>query len=613
MPAPFTTLDQVSCLSATVCVAVGETSAGGYIARTANSGASWTAVATPDTGAAGDALTSISCPTSSVCYAAGNGNVPFEVSTNAGVTWAGAGTPPHEGYLACATAQLCYLDGGSDGATYIVGSADGGAQWSQVNPSEESFDGLSCPSSTLCFAFGESNVGNEVIYRITDNGAGWTSSTVPSGYVMVRGVACPTTNECLAVAEGGPQESTDGGATWQEASSSGMTVTPSFNGLTCSPTTCFAYGFGQGEDIYSTPSPTPAAPTVSSLSPASGSTAGGTTVTITGANFVPGATSVTFGSKPATAVSCPSSTTCLATAPAGSAGGVAVVVTASGQSSAIGSGSTFTYQAPTPPPPATHGYWLVGADGGIFSFGSAQFYGSTGSLRLQRPVVGIAPTAGRTGYWLVASDGGVFAFGGALYKGSIPGLGLAPAGSGGSRELNAPIVGLVPSVDGNGYFMVGADGGVFSFGDAAYEGSCPGIGGCSGTAVSVVPDATGDGYWIVTTTGHVYAFGDAENYGAPGPQFVPVTSAAATPDGKGYWVLFSNGVVGTYGDAVSYGAPAGLTGGSDPAASIFPTSDGKGYWVATAAGKVYSYGDAPADGDMSGTHLNAPIIAASGS
>ena len=45
------------------------------------------------------------------------------------------------------------------------------------------------------------------------------------------------------------------------------------------------------------------------------------------------------------------------------------------------------------------GYWLVGSDGGIFTFGSAQFYGSTGNLKLQRPVVGIVPTADRGGYW----------------------------------------------------------------------------------------------------------------------------------------------------------------------------------------------------------------------
>ena len=86
---------------------------------------------------------------------------------------------------------------------------------------------------------------------------------------------------------------------------------------------------------------------------------------------------------------------------------------------------------PPPPPPAPqHGYWLVGSDGGIFTFGSAQFYGSTGSIHLQRPVVGITPTASRGGYWLVASDGGIFAFGNAGYYGSIPGSGLQPAGSG---------------------------------------------------------------------------------------------------------------------------------------------------------------------------------------
>ena len=152
---------------------------------------------------------------------------------------------------------------------------------------------------------------------------------------------------------------------------------------------------------------------------------------------------------------------------------------------------------PTPPTPATparpDGYWLVGSDGGIFTFGAAQFYGSTGSLTLQRPVVGISPTADRSGYWLVASDGGVFAFGGAGYYGSIPGAGLHPAGSGLPHSLNAPIVGMVPSSDGGGYFMVATDGGVFAFGDARFEGSCPGMGGCSGAAVSVVPDATGTG------------------------------------------------------------------------------------------------------------------------
>ena len=67
-------------------------------------------------------------------------------------------------------------------------------------------------------------------------------------------------------------------------------------------------------------------------------------------------------------------------------------------------------------------------------------------------MVGITPTANEDGYWLVASDGGVFAFN-APFVGSIPGLGLHPAGSGLGNSLAAPIVGIVPSVNDQGYYI----------------------------------------------------------------------------------------------------------------------------------------------------------------
>ncbi len=249
----------------------------------------------------------------------------------------------------------------------------------------------------------------------------------------------------------------------------------------------------------------------------------------------------------------------------------------------------------------THGYWLVGSDGGIFTFGSAQFYGSTGALTLQRPVVGITPTSDLGGYWLVASDGGVFTFGDAGFFGSIPGLGFAPAGSGAAKRLNAPIVGMVPSSDGGGYFMVGSDGGVFAFGDAKFEGSCPGIGGCSGAAVTVMPDATGNGYWLVTATGHIYTFGDAAYYGAPGPQNVPVTSAVRTAGRKGLLDSFLQWRHRRLWRRGHFGSPTGVFGGQNPATAIFATADGQGYWVASANGSVYTYGDAPVRG-VNGRH-----------
>jgi hypothetical protein len=73
----------------------------------------------------------------------------------------------------------------------------------------------------------------------------------------------------------------------------------------------------------------------------------------------------------------------------------------------------------------------VASDGGVFAFGDAAFYGSTGSLTLNKPIVGATATASGQGYWLVASDGGVFAFGDATFYGST-----------GGKPLNQPIVGL---------------------------------------------------------------------------------------------------------------------------------------------------------------------------
>jgi ribosomal protein L24E len=103
------------------------------------------------------------------------------------------------------------------------------------------------------------------------------------------------------------------------------------------------------------------------------------------------------------------------------------------------------------------GYYMIGSDGGVFSFGDARFHGSTGSMRLNRPIVGIAPTPNNRGYWLVASDGGVFAFK-APFRGSM-----------GAVRLNKPVAGLVAF--GTGYLMVANDGGVFDFSNKAFVGS----------------------------------------------------------------------------------------------------------------------------------------------
>jgi len=79
-------------------------------------------------------------------------------------------------------------------------------------------------------------------------------------------------------------------------------------------------------------------------------------------------------------------------------------------------------------------------------------------------VVGLAATPDGKGYWEVASDGGIFSFGDAAFAGSV-----------GGQRLNAPVVGLAATPDGKGYWEVASDGGIFSFGDAAFAGSAAGL------------------------------------------------------------------------------------------------------------------------------------------
>lgn len=79
---------------------------------------------------------------------------------------------------------------------------------------------------------------------------------------------------------------------------------------------------------------------------------------------------------------------------------------------------------PQPAGVAPLGFRLVDAGGGVFAFGDAGFFGSTGNLHLAKPIVGMSATPSGKGYWLVASDGGVFAFGDARFLGSTGDLPL---------------------------------------------------------------------------------------------------------------------------------------------------------------------------------------------
>jgi hypothetical protein len=87
-------------------------------------------------------------------------------------------------------------------------------------------------------------------------------------------------------------------------------------------------------------------PTVTSLSPTGGSTAGGNTVTINGSHFAPRPT-VKFGSTPASAVGFVSQSQLTAKAPAHALGRIDVTVTTAAGTSTATSGDRYAYGAPT--------------------------------------------------------------------------------------------------------------------------------------------------------------------------------------------------------------------------------------------------------------------------
>ena len=221
--------------------------------------------------------------------------------------------------------------------------------------------------------------------------------------------------------------------------------------------------------------------------------------------------------------------------------------------------------------PVAHGYWLVGADGGVFAFGHAPFYGSTGGEHLNAPIVGIAATPDGRGYWLVGSDGGVFAFGDAGFEGSTAGVSLA-----------APITALIPTADGHGYWLVGSDGGIFAFGSAHFHGSAESL-ELASPIVGGAATPTGHGYWLVGSDGGVFAFGDAPFYGSQLDPSHPVVGIAAAPQTDGYWITRADGSVSGFGTP-STGNPSTLDAtAAHPDTVGIAASAGGGYWLAEGA------------------------------
>ncbi|HYH52426.1 MAG TPA: hypothetical protein VEG38_23010, partial [Acidimicrobiia bacterium] len=243
-----------------------------------------------------------------------------------------------------------------------------------------------------------------------------------------------------------------------------------------------------------------------------------------------------------------------------------------------------------PPAASRPGYWIVASDGGIFSYGSARFFGSTGNVRLNQPIVGMASTPTGAGYWMVATDGGIFSFGDASFFGST-----------GAVKLNRPIVGMAPTPSGDGYWLVASDGGIFSFGDARFFGSTGAV-KLNKPIVGMAATPSGDGYWLVASDGGIFSFGDARFFGSTGAVTLakPIVGMAANPSGNGYWLVASDGGIFAFGDAAFHGAgPQRPASAARTVVSMVPSATGAGYWQAAASGELLAFGDAPGLGHPS--------------
>ena len=237
------------------------------------------------------------------------------------------------------------------------------------------------------------------------------------------------------------------------------------------------------------------------------------------------------------------------------------------------------------------GYYVLGSNGAIYSYGNAAYKGSPVDQGLRIGAVLMTLTPSYDGYWIAGDDGGIFSYGDAEFHGSVPGLNL------GARVA---AIDLKPTVSGKGYWILGADGGIFSFGDAEFFGSLPGI-GVHNRAVRLIPTATGNGYWILGADGGIFSFGDAEFFGSVPGLGLRATgvSMARTATSNGYWILGDDGGIFSFGDAGFYGSVPGV-GQNVKGVQLSRTVGGAGYYIVSDLGRVFGFGDGPHFGEPSG-------------
>lgn len=248
--------------------------------------------------------------------------------------------------------------------------------------------------------------------------------------------------------------------------------------------------------------------------------------------------------------------------------------------------------------PLLRGYWIVDADGNVTPFGVPDF---GDRVNPQAEVTGLASRLDKQGYWTVEANGQVTPFGWAEDHGDLVDLGIDPA---------FPIVGISALPDGDGYYLLGEDGGIFAF-NSPFYGSTGDIRlDLPVTAMDVAPG--GNGYWFVAADGGVFAYGPGAAFFGSLPEYVSyddlaadIVGMATTASGNGYWLVAADGGVFAFGDAPFLGSVPEVLGPgvglAAPIVGMVATPSGNGYWLVAEDGGVFTFGDAPFVGALGGT------------
>ena len=156
------------------------------------------------------------------------------------------------------------------------------------------------------------------------------------------------------------------------------------------------------------------------------------------------------------------------------------------------------------------------------------------AMRSSQPVNGIAPTKTGNGYWFVAWDGGVFGFGDARFYGST-----------GNRRLNAPVDGMAATPTRQGLLARRVRRRHLRLRRRALlrlDGQHP---PCARRSSAWRRSPSGKGYWLVASDGGVFGFGDAHFLGsaASTPRRRRSSESSRRAHGQGYWIELADGVV----------------------------------------------------------------------